>query len=382
MQKNKTDRRQMLDTIDEAIADLKSGKVIIVVDDEDRENDEGDFVGAAEAITPDIINFMSKEGRGLICTPIEEDRAKELGLNRMVNNNTALHETAFTISIDLNGYGCTTGISAYDRSRGIKAMTEENITASDFARPGHIFPLIAKPGGVLRRTGHTEASVDLARLAGYYPAGVLVEILNEDGSMARLPQLRKIADKFDLKIISIADLVAYRMQHERIISVAHEAEIETKYGKFKVRAYRQDSTDDIHLAVYTGDWNESNELLVRVHSSTATGDILGFLFNDYGETITRSLKMIQEEGRGVLLFMRHSEKSNLLTTLQTIEEEGSLKALKRSGDQRDFGIGAQILRDLKVKKIRLITRSQRKRIGLIGYGLEIVQNIPLNIDER
>jgi len=371
----------MLDTIDEAIADLKSGKVIIVVDDEDREN-EGDFVGAAEAITPDIINFMSKEGRGLICTPIEEDRAKELGLNRMVNNNTALHETAFTISIDLNGYGCTTGISAYDRSRGIKAMTEENITASDFARPGHIFPLIAKPGGVLRRTGHTEASVDLARLAGYYPAGVLVEILNEDGSMARLPQLRKIADKFDLKIISIADLVAYRMQHERIISVAHEAEIETKYGKFKVRAYRQDSTDDIHLAVYTGDWNESNELLVRVHSSTATGDILGFLFNDYGETITRSLKMIQEEGRGVLLFMRHSEKSNLLTTLQTIEEEGSLKALKRSGDQRDFGIGAQILRDLKVKKIRLITRSQRKRIGLIGYGLEIVQNIPLNIDER
>src|SRR6056297_2439435 len=341
MQKNKTDRRQMLDTIDEAIADLKSGKVIIVVDDEDREN-EGDFVGAAEAITPDIINFMSKEGRGLICTPIEEDRAKELGLNRMVNNNTA----------------------------------------SDFARPGHIFPLIAKPGGVLRRTGHTEASVDLARLAGYYPAGVLVEILNEDGSMARLPQLRKIADKFDLKIISIADLVAYRMQHERIISVAHEAEIETKYGKFKVRAYRQDSTDDIHLAVYTGDWNESNELLVRVHSSTATGDILGFLFNDYGETITRSLKMIQEEGRGVLLFMRHSEKSNLLTTLQTIEEEGSLKALKRSGDQRDFGIGAQILRDLKVKKIRLITRSQRKRIGLIGYGLEIVQNIPLNIDER
>ncbi len=381
MQKNKTDRRQMLDTIDEAIADLKSGKVIIVVDDEDREN-EGDFVGAAEAITPDIINFMSKEGRGLICTPIQEDRARELGLNRMVNNNTALHETAFTISIDLNGYGCTTGISAYDRARGIKAMTEENITASDFARPGHIFPLIAKPGGVLRRTGHTEASVDLARLAGYYPAGVLVEILNEDGSMARLPQLRKIADKFDLKIISIADLVAYRMQHERIISVAHEAEIETKYGKFKVRAYRQDSTDDIHLAVYTGDWNESNELLVRVHSSTATGDILGFLFNDYGETITRSLKMIQEEGRGVLLFMRHSEKSNLLSTLQTIEEEGSLKALKRSGDQRDFGIGAQILRDLKVKKIRLITRSQRKRIGLIGYGLEIVQNIPLNIDER
>jgi 3,4-dihydroxy 2-butanone 4-phosphate synthase/GTP cyclohydrolase II len=381
MQKNKTDRHQMLDTIDEAIADLKAGKVIIVVDDEDREN-EGDFVGAAEAITPDIINFMSKEGRGLICTPIQEDRAKELGLTRMVNNNTALHETAFTISIDLNGYGCTTGISAYDRARGIKAMTEDHITASDFARPGHIFPLIAKPGGVLRRTGHTEASVDLARLAGYYPAGVLVEILNEDGSMARLPQLRKIADKFDLKIISIADLVAYRMQHERIISVAHETEVETKYGKFKVRAYRQDSTDDIHLAVYTGDWDESDELMIRVHSSTATGDILGFLFNDYGETITRSLKMIQEEGRGVLLFMRHAEKSNLLTTLQKIEEEGSLKALKRSGDQRDFGIGAQILRDLKVKNIRLITRSQRKRIGLIGYGLEIVENIPLNIDDN
>jgi 3,4-dihydroxy 2-butanone 4-phosphate synthase/GTP cyclohydrolase II len=379
MQNNKRARHQMLDSIPEAIDDLKAGKVIIAVDDEDREN-EGDFVSAAEAITPDIINFMSKEGRGLICTPIEEDRANELGLTRMVNNNTALHETAFTVSIDLNGYGCTTGISAYDRSRGIKAITEDHITASDFARPGHIFPLIAKPGGVLRRTGHTEASVDLARLAGYYPAGVLVEILNEDGSMARLPQLRKIADKFDLKIISIADLVAYRMEHERIISVAHETEIETKYGKFKVRAYRQDSTDDIHLAVYTGDWNEDEEVMVRVHSSTETGDILGFLFNAYGDTITKSLKWIQEAGKGVLLFMRHSEKGSLLSTLMKVEEEGSLKALKRTGDQRDFGIGAQILRDLSIKKIKLITRSQRKRVGLIGYGLEIVENLSLDID--
>src|SRR6056297_72894 len=379
MQKNNLERHHMLDSIPEAIDDLKAGKIIIVVDDEDREN-EGDFVGAAEAITPEIINFMSKEGRGLICTPIEEQRARELGLTRMVNNNTALHETAFTVSIDLKGYGCTTGISAYDRSRGIKAMTEENITASDFARPGHIFPLIAKPGGVLRRTGHTEASVDLSRLAGFYPAGVLVEILNEDGSMARLPQLRKIADKFDLKIISIADLVAYRMEHERIISVAHETEVDTKYGKFKVRAYRQDSTDDIHLAVYTGKWSEDEDVMVRVHSSTETGDILGFLFNSYGDTITKSLQWIQKEGKGVLLFMRHSEKRSLLSTLEKVEEEGSLKAIKRTGDQRDFGIGAQILRDLSIKKIKLITRSQRKRVGLIGYGLEIVENIPLDID--
>lgn len=379
MQKNKVERSQLLDTVDEAIADLKAGKIIIVVDDEDREN-EGDFVGAAEAITPEIINFMSKEGRGLICTPIEEERARELGLTRMVNNNTALHETAFTVSIDLNGYGCTTGISAYDRARGIKAITEEGISASDFARPGHIFPLIAKPGGVLRRTGHTEASVDLARMAGYYPAGVLVEILNEDGSMARLPQLRVIADKFDLKIISIADLVAYRMENERIISVANEIDIDTRYGQFKVRAYRQDTTDDIHLAVYKGDWTEDDDVMVRVHSSTETGDILGFLFNSYGDTITKSLNWIQQEGKGVLLFMRHSEKGSLLSTLEKVEEEGSLKALKRTGDQRDFGIGAQILRDLSVKKIRLITRSQRKRVGLIGYGLEIVENLALDID--
>jgi 3,4-dihydroxy 2-butanone 4-phosphate synthase/GTP cyclohydrolase II len=298
----------------------------------------------------------------------------------MVNNNTALHETAFTVSIDLNGYGCTTGISAYDRARGIKAITESEISASDFARPGHIFPLIAKPGGVLRRTGHTEASVDLARMAGYYPAGVLVEILNEDGSMARLPQLRVIADKFDLKIISIADLVAYRMENERIISVANEIDIDTRYGQFKVRAYRQDTTDDIHLAVYKGDWTEDDHVMVRVHSSTETGDILGFLFNSYGDTITKSLNWIQQEGKGVLLFMRHSEKGSLLSTLEKVEEEGSLKALKRTGDQRDFGIGAQILRDLSVKKIRLITRSQRKRIGLIGYGLEIVENLALDID--
>ncbi len=379
MQNKNVAREELLDTIDEAIEDLKAGKVIIVVDDEDREN-EGDFVGAAESITPEIINFMSKEGRGLICTPLEEERARELGLTRMVNNNTALHETAFTVSIDLKGYGCTTGISAYDRSRGIKAITEPEISAADFARPGHIFPLIAKPGGVLRRTGHTEASVDLARLAGFYPAGVLVEILNEDGSMARLPHLRKIADKFDLKIISIADLVAYRMENERIISQAYETEIDSKYGRFKVRAYRQDTTDDIHLAIFTGDWEEEDEVMVRVHSSTETGDILGFLFNAYGETITKSLHWIQEEGKGVLLFMRHSEKGSLLSTLEKVEEEGSLKALKRTGDQRDFGIGAQILRDLSIKKIRLITRSQRKRVGLIGYGLEIVENLPLDID--
>jgi 3,4-dihydroxy 2-butanone 4-phosphate synthase/GTP cyclohydrolase II len=375
----KKERKHKLDSIAEAIDDIKNGKVVIVVDDEDREN-EGDFVCAAEAITPEIVNFMSKEGRGLICAPIEEDRARELGLNMMVNDNTSLHETAFTVSIDLIGKGCTTGISAYDRAMGIKALTDPETSPDDFARPGHIFPLKAKSGGVLRRTGHTEAAVDLARLAGFYPAGVLVEILNEDGSMARLPQLREIANKFDLKVISIADLVAYRMKNERIISRDYDTTVKSKHGKFKVTAYRQNTTDDIHLAVTKGNWTEEEEILVRVHSSTETGDILGFLFNAYGQTVEQSLQMIEDAGKGVLLFMRHGEKDDLLTSLKKLGEAGDLRKLKRTGDQRDFGIGAQIIRDLGIRKIKLITRSQRKRVGLVGYGLEIVENIPLGID--
>jgi 3,4-dihydroxy 2-butanone 4-phosphate synthase/GTP cyclohydrolase II len=370
---------QGLDSIESAIEDIKNGKLVIVVDDEDREN-EGDFVCAAEVISPEIINFMAKEGRGLICAPIEESRAAELGLNMMVNDNTSLHETAFTVSIDYLREGCTTGISAYDRATGIKALTNKETKPSDYARPGHIFPLKAKDGGVLRRTGHTEAAVDLARIAGLYPAGVLVEILNEDGTMARLPQLRTIADKFDLKIISIADLVEYRMRNERIISRIFETSIAAKKGNFKVIAFRQETTSDVHLAVVKGSWNEEDEVMVRVHSSTETGDILGLLFNAYGETVSKSLDLINQEGSGVLLFMRHGEKGDLLNCLQKIGEEGDLRQLQRRGDQRDFGIGAQILRDLGVRKIKLITRSQRKRIGLLGYGLEIVENISLDID--
>lgn len=370
---------QGLDSIESAIEDIKNGKIVIVVDDEDREN-EGDFVCAAEVISPEIINFMAKEGRGLICAPIEESRATELGLNMMVNDNTSLHETAFTVSIDYLREGCTTGISAYDRATGIKALTNKETKPSDYARPGHIFPLKAKDGGVLRRTGHTEAAVDLSRIAGLYPAGVLVEILNEDGTMARLPQLRTIADKFDLKIISIADLVEYRMRNERIISRIFETSIAAKKGNFKVIAFRQETTSDVHLAVVKGSWNEEDEVMVRVHSSTETGDILGLLFNAYGETVSKSLDLINQEGSGVLLFMRHGEKGDLLNCLQKIGEEGDLRQLQRRGDQRDFGIGAQILRDLGVRKIKLITRSQRKRIGLLGYGLEIVENISLDID--
>lgn len=375
----KSKSNEGLDSIESAIEDIKNGKIVIVVDDEDREN-EGDFVCAAEVISPEIINFMAKEGRGLICAPIEESRATELGLNMMVNDNTSLHETAFTVSIDYLRKGCTTGISAYDRATGIKALTDKETKPSDYARPGHIFPLKAKGGGVLRRTGHTEAAVDLARIAGLYPAGVLVEILNEDGTMARLPQLRNIADKFDLKIISIADLVEYRMRNERIISRIFETSIAAKKGTFEVIAFRQETTSDVHLAVVKGSWNEDDEVMVRVHSSTETGDILGLLFNAYGETVSKSLDLINQEGSGVLLFMRHGEKGDLLNCLQKIGEEGDLRQLQRRGDQRDFGIGAQILRDLGVRKIKLITRSQRKRIGLLGYGLEIVENISLDID--
>lgn len=366
--------KSKLDNIEDAIDVIRKGGVIIVVDDEDREN-EGDFVCAAECITPEIINFMATHGRGLICTPLEENRADELDLPLMVNNNTALHETAFTVSIDLIGHGCTTGISAYDRAQAIKALTDSKIQASDFARPGHIFPLRAKKGGVLRRTGHTEATIDLARLAGFSPAGVLVEILNEDGSMARLPQLMDIAQKHDLKIISIEDLVAYRMEQERIIEVEFETTYHTPYGPFKIFAFRQITTDDIHLAFVKGKIDSENPALVRVHSSSETKDILGTLFEGYGYILQQSVELIAQEDSGIILYMRHGEKDKSIVEL--LKENESQHDKSPSDAQRDFGIGAQILRELGVKSIRLITRYDRKRIALEGYGLKVVDYVPL-----
>ncbi|MCP3927880.1 MAG: 3,4-dihydroxy-2-butanone-4-phosphate synthase [Bacteroidetes bacterium] len=375
-----------LNTIEEARKDIKEGKVIIVVDDEDREN-EGDFICAAECITPEIINFMATYGRGLICTPIDEKRADELGLDMMVSSNTALHETAFTISIDLIGHGCTTGISAYDRARGIKALVDSETKPNDFARPGHIFPLRAKTGGVLRRTGHTEAAIDLAKLAGFQAAGVLVEILNEDGTMARLPQLMKIAQKHDLKIISIRDLVAYRMRTERIVKRETSVSIDTKYGKFDVIAYAQQTNGEIHLAIKKGNWEPTEPVLVRVHSSTQTNDIIGSLFQDVGVKLQNTLKIISEEGKGLLVYMCHSEKrESILNRLERLNKENSKesdvedKARQLSEKQRDYGVGAQIIRDLGIQNIRLITNNPLKRVGLFGYGLEIVDYKKLEID--
>ncbi len=366
-----------LNTIEEAIEDIKSGKILIVVDDEDREN-EGDFICAAEKITPELVNFMAKHGRGLICTPILEQRAKELDLDLMVKSNTAMHNTAFTVSIDLIGQGCTTGISAYDRATGIKAIINPDTKPTDFARPGHIFPLIAKQGGVLRRTGHTEAAVDLARLADCYPAGVLVEILNEDGSMARLPQLIEISRQLSIKIISIKDLVAYRMRTECLVSLEMETEIDTTYGKFAVKAFRQLTTGDVHLAFTMGEINDGEPTLVRVHSNTETGDILGILFDGYAEQLSRSLQIIAKAKKGVLLFMRHHEgDTSILDKLKALDNNPKNNP-PASDEQRDFGTGAQILRELGITKIKLISNHTKKRIGLIGYGLEISEHVYLD----
>ncbi len=369
-----------LNTIEEAIEDIKKGKILIVVDDEDREN-EGDFICAAECITPEIINFMATHGRGLICAPIDEKRADELELEMMVSSNTALHETAFTVSVDLIGHGCTTGISAHDRAKGILALVDPKTKSHDFARPGHIFPLRAKTGGVLRRTGHTEAAIDLAKMAGFYPAGVLVEILNEDGSMARLPQLMKIAERFDLKVIAIKDLVEYRMRTERLISREISVTLPTRLGEFEVIAYRQLTTGDTHLAIKKGEWKENEPVLVRVHSSTETGEVIGSLFEGYGAYLNKAIELIAEEGKGVLLYMRHGEKQGaLLQRLGNYKkslDRGETFSIKNDMEQRDFGVGAQILRDLKVSKMKLLTSQQRRRIGLIGYGLEVVENIQL-----
>jgi 3,4-dihydroxy 2-butanone 4-phosphate synthase/GTP cyclohydrolase II len=367
-----------LDTIEDAIEDIRSGKVIIVVDDEDREN-EGDFVCAAECVTPDIINFMATHGRGLICAPIEENRADELGLTMMVPENTSLHETAFTVSIDLIGHGCTTGISAYDRATGIRALVHPDTKATDFAKPGHIFPLRAKSGGVLRRTGHTEATIDLARMAGFQPVGVLVEILNEDGTMARLPQLFKIAKKFDLKIISIKDLVAYRMRNERLIKREMSIPFKNRFGEFQLIAYSQIPTGDTHLAIIKGLWQPDEPVLVRVHSSVDGSDLLGILMDDYGVRIDMSLEKIAQKGKGALVIMRHSEKgSSLLHCLQHLKNAAEQSPRltvnrRREMEQRDYGIGAQILRDLGISKIRLLTGNPKRRVGMIGFGLEIVE---------
>lgn len=376
----KENKAMTLNTIAEAIQDIKAGKVIIVVDDEDREN-EGDFICSAETITPEIINFMATHGRGLICTPIEETLADDLDLPMMVQKNTALHETAFTVSVDLIGNGCSTGISAYDRATGIKAFVNPNTKATDFARPGHIFPLRAKSGGVLRRTGHTEAAIDLARLAGYAPVGVLVEILNEDGSMARLPQLVKIAKKHDLKIISINDLVAYRMQNERLIKKEMSVSIDTKYGSFEIIAYQQITTGDIHLAIKKGNWVIGDKVLVRVHSSTETIDVLGSLFGDRQGFLDKALRQISKSGNGLLLYMRHGEKDFCLVDylkMHSEQSDSSLNEMKKVLNQKDFGVGAQILADLGCNKIQLITNNPKRRVGLEGYGLEIVDFVKLD----
>lgn len=367
----------VLNSIDEAIADIKAGKVIIVVDDEDREN-EGDFICAADCVTPEIINFMAKNGCGLICTPIEEHRAKQLKLDKMVSSNTALHETAFTISIDLIGRGCTTGISAYDRATGIKAIVDPNTKAEDFARPGHIFPLIAKAGGVLRRTGHTEAAIDLARLAGFFPAGVLVEILDDDGSAARLPKLMKVAKKFDLKIIAIKDLITYRMKTERLVHEEFKAPLETKYGTFEMLAYRQLTTGDVHIALKKGNWLPNESILTRVHSAQGTGEIIDSLLKGNSHPLQKSLEMIQKEGKGIVLFMRHGEnKDALLNKLKALTKQGHPETTTKITEQRDFGVGAQILHDLQVTKLRLLMVNPKRRVALTGYGLEIVERIQL-----
>jgi len=370
-----------LNTIEEAIAEIKAGRVIIVVDDEDREN-EGDFICAAQTITPEVINFMATYGRGLICTPLEENRAEELGLTLMVNSNTALHETAFTVSIDLIGQGCSTGISAYDRATGIHWLTSPEAKPSDYARPGHIFPLRAKTGGVLRRTGHTEAAVDLARMAGLYPVGVLVEILNPDGTMARLPQLVEVAKTHNLIIISIDDLVAYRMRNERLVRKEMEVPMRTIHGDFEAVVFTDIASNDTHLVLKKGHWEPDEPVMVRMHSWSETGGILGSLLADYGTQISDALKAIQIAEKGAFVYLRQGDKANLAAKLQhykQLVEEGNTDRfeLHTAIGKKDLGVGAQILRELGIQKIRLLTNHPKPRTGFIGYGLEIVENIQL-----
>lgn len=375
-----------LNTIDEAIAAIQAGKLVIVVDDEDREN-EGDFITAARNVTPEIINFMATHGRGLICAPIVEERCDELGLELMVTANTATYSTPFTVSIDLIGHGCSTGISAHDRAKTIQALINPHTKPEELGKPGHIFPLRAKSGGVLRRAGHTEATIDLARLAGFEPAGVLVEIMNEDGSMARLPQLIEVARKFDLKIIAIKDLIAYRLQKEMLINKEVEVNMPTKYGNFTLHAYTEVHTGNVHLALTKGTWKPDEPVLVRVHSSCLTGDVLGSLRCDCGDQLHSAMQRIEQEGKGAILYMNQEGRGiGLLNKLKAyqLQENGqdTVEANLSLGfkmDQRDYGIGAQMLRNLHISKLRLMTNNPKKRIGLIGYGLEIVENVSIEV---
>ncbi|MFB9079377.1 3,4-dihydroxy-2-butanone-4-phosphate synthase [Flavobacterium procerum] len=368
-----------LNTIEEAIEDIRQGKVIIVVDDEDREN-EGDFLAAAEKVTPEMINFMATHGRGLICTPLTESRCKELDLKAMVTNNTDHMETAFTVSVDLKGHGVTTGISAADRSKTVESLVDPNTKPHDLARPGHIFPLIAKQGGVLRRTGHTEAAIDFARLAGFKPAGVICEILNEDGTMSRLPQLIEVAKKFDLKLVSIEDLVAYRMQHDSLIVKKEDFDIETRFGTFRLRAYEQTTNKQIHIALTKGTWNLGEPILTRIHSSQVNNDLLGTLTNNAEQQLDDMFKVINENGKGAVIFINQDMTAvnllNRISELKTLQAQGTLKAPKVIIDSKDYGIGAQILHDIDISKIRLVSNTeQTKRVGMIGYGLEITEYV-------
>lgn len=376
----------MLNTIEEALEDIRNGKLVIVVDDEDREN-EGDFVTAARNVTPEIINFMSKHGRGLICAPITEERAAALDLALMVENNTVLHQTPFTVSVDLIGHGCTTGISAHDRAKTVQALIDPATKPEDLGRPGHIFPLRAKPGGVLRRIGHTEATVDLARLAGMEPAGVLVEIMNDDGTMARLPELIEIAKQFDLKIITIKDLITYRLEKESLIEEEVRVQMPTKHGNFELVAFRQKNTGEQHLALIKGSWEEDEPVLTRVHSSCFTGDILHSLRCDCGEQLQAAMEMVEREGKGCVLYMNQEGRGiGLFNKLKAykLQEEGkdtveANLALGFKMDERDYGVGAQILRHLGITKLRLMSNNPRKRAGLLGYGIEIVETVPIEV---
>tara|TARA_R110000850_G_scaffold109659_1_gene222766 strand:+ start:35416 stop:36552 length:1137 start_codon:yes stop_codon:yes gene_type:complete len=375
-----TTKAIQLNTIEEAIEDIRNGKVIIVVDDEDREN-EGDFLAAAEMATPEMINFMATHGRGLICTPITESRCSELNLQMMVGTNTDPMETAFTISVDLKGHGVTTGISASDRAKTVKSLINPDTKPWDLSRPGHIFPLKAKEGGVLRRTGHTEAAIDFARLAGLQPAGVIVEIMNEDGTMARLPQLVKIAEKFDLKLVSIEDLVAYRMKHDSLIEKKEDFEIQTNFGAFRLRAYKQTTNDQVHLALTKGSWKENEPVLVRVNSTLVNYDILSTLTNNTDKKLDDMFQILNNEGKGAIVFINQQSQSldilNRLGALRQMQTKGKVvKAPQIKMDTKDFGIGAQILHDLGIHKIKLMSNTQQtKRVGMIGYGLEIMEYI-------